>query len=250
MGKITVEICCGSVDDAVLSYKSGADRIEFNTALSLGGLTSSLGMFKVARRLCQIPIMCMVRPRDGGFFYTDFDFESMLSDARAFMDAGADGLVFGFLDKEGNIDTERTKRMVEIAGEESVFHKAFDVHLERQGKNLETLISCGIKRVLTSGGKKTAEEGIPNLKALMDQAKGRIEILPGGGVRDNNAIKIIKETGCDQLHRTCHKDCIDYSMLESSHMDFTSSGVPKEAVFPIVDSEAVKNFLNLLKNTQ
>ena len=91
------EVCCGSAEDAIEAAKGGAQRVELNSDLFHGGLTPTVGALQVAKRHIDIPVMCMVRPREGGFCYTDVEFEVMLADARALLDAGADGIVFGFL---------------------------------------------------------------------------------------------------------------------------------------------------------
>ena len=149
---ITVEVCCGSVDDCLLAEKLGADRIELNHALELGGLTPSLGTFLEAKRQVSLPICVMIRPRGAGFDYTEIQFQAMLKDAELFIEHGADGLVFGFLNEDGSINEERTCQMVKAArGKEAIFHKAYD-STKNMEDSLKTLIRCGITRVLTSGG--------------------------------------------------------------------------------------------------
>ena len=122
------EVCCGSAEDAIEAAKGGAQRVELNSDLFHGGLTPTIGALQVAKRHIDIPVMCMVRPREGGFCYTDVEFEVMLADARALLDTGADGIVFGFLHEDGTVDRERTRQMLEVIGDKtSVFHRAIDV---------------------------------------------------------------------------------------------------------------------------
>ena len=105
--KVLFEVCCGCFEDAVQAEKGGADRIELNSALFLGGLTPSIGTVQAVKNTLKIPVMCMVRPREGGFCYTDFDYETCCRDMEALLNAGADGIVFGFLKPDGTVDTDR-----------------------------------------------------------------------------------------------------------------------------------------------
>ena len=151
MERILLEICCGSADDCVEAERGGADRVELNSALFLGGLTPSLGTVRIAAQTCKIPIMAMIRPRAGGFCYTAREFESMEQDARALIEAGAAGIVFGCLTSEGTPDVERNARLTAIAhdmGAQAVFHRAIDVVPDWRAA-LDALIQLGVDRVLT-----------------------------------------------------------------------------------------------------
>ena len=177
--KILIEVCCGSVDDAVEAEKGGADRVELNSAVFIGGLTPSLGAIIEAKKRLNIPVMVMIRPRAGGFCYTQTEVEVMLCDAKLAVEYGADGLVFGILTPDGSVDAERCKRMIEVAqGRQSVFHRAFDVTPDPL-KALDQLIDLSFTRVLTSGQEKTASEGIELIRKVIEHASDRIEILPG-----------------------------------------------------------------------
>ena len=210
---ITVEVCCGSVDDCLLAEKLGADRIELNHALELGGLTPSLGTFLEAKRQVSLPICVMIRPRGAGFDYTERQFQAMLKDAELFIEHGADGLVFGFLNEDGSINEERTCQMVKAArGKEATFHKAYD-STKNMEDSLKTLIRCGITRVLTSGGAvyPNIVEGCKELGRLQDLYGDQIQILPGGGVREHNARQVLKLAHTGQIHLTAKNTLIDES---------------------------------------
>lgn len=128
MKDILLEICCGSIDDAIQSENGGADRVELCSALFLGGLTPSIGTIQETKRRLTIPVMAMVRPRGGGFCYTAAEFATMERDAEAAIHSGAEGIVFGILKEDGRIDQRRTQRMRRIIGKrQAVFHRAFDV---------------------------------------------------------------------------------------------------------------------------
>ena len=153
MQKITFEVCAGSYQDCLAAEKGGADRVELNSALSVGGLTPSLISLMRAKKETSIKIVCMVRPRAGGFCYDETEAQLMLEEAELLLEHGADGIAFGFLKADRTVDAEKTKKMVELIhakGGEAVFHRAFDVTPE-PAKAIETMIDCGVDRLLTSG---------------------------------------------------------------------------------------------------
>ena len=153
MKNIILEVCCGSADDVIQAHKAGAGRVELNSDLFHGGLTPTVGELIVAKRETGMKIMTMVRPREGGFCYTDAEFATAIEDAKQLLANGSDGLVFGFLHQDGTLDLERTKTLAKLAqdaGKETVFHRAIDVVPDWKAV-LDDLISIGITRVLTSG---------------------------------------------------------------------------------------------------
>lgn len=244
---IFAEVCCGSADDAILAAQAGADRIELNTALQFGGLTPSPGEFSLVRERVKIPVLCMLRTRPGGFCYTDAEFETILRDARYFLENGADGVVFGFLRQDGTVDTARCRELTELAdGREAVFHRAFDVCRDPI-RAIDALAELGVKRILTSGGRPSAEEGIGALRRFVEHAAGRIEILAGGGVRRHNFEKILRETGCRQVHFTCHRDEQDTSAAGNPRLSFNAPPPPDESTFRIVDRAPLEEFLRRIE---
>lgn len=200
MSKILIEVCVDSVESAMIAEQAGADRIELNSALEVGGLTPSIGSLIQIKSRVKIPVICMVRCRPGNFIYSEVEYQTIVADAEKFIQAGADGLAFGFQERDGNINLKRTKNLVSICGEcTAVFHRAFDC-VPDQDSGLEQLIEAGVARVLTSGGKATASAGATKLRHLIQQASGRIEILPGSGINPTNAKQLVEQTGCNQLH--------------------------------------------------
>lgn len=204
-----IEICVGNIDDALTASSYPIDRIELNSALELGGLSTSLETLKTLKSKKCVPICCMVRPRGGDFVYTDLEFETMLKDAKIFLEAGADGIVFGFLTKDKLIDKQRTEKMVQLIHsykKEAVFHKAFDVVLD-QNKAIEELIELKIDRILTSGKAEYPHilEGCKVINDLHKKYGDRIELLPGGGVRIENAADVVRVAGTGQIHMTSKK---------------------------------------------
>lgn len=144
----------------------------------------------------------MVRPRSGGFRYSDEDFSVIRRDAALLIEHGADGIVFGMLHADGSVDVKRCGKIIEIAEDrQTVFHRAFDAAADRP-RALQELIALGFTRVLTSGQKKTAYEGRRLIRQLIERASGSIEVLPGGGVRAHNVLELVEATGCTQVHMT------------------------------------------------
>ncbi len=200
MDRIVLEIACASVADAAAAARGGAQPLELCSALELGGLTPSVGLLAAVRRRVRRPVMAMVRPRAGDAAYTSAEWGVMEADAAVLLEADAEGIVFGALDAKGRVDERRCRGMVMLAaGAPVMFHRAFD-EAEDPPAALEALIGCGVTRVLTSGGASTALEGVDRLRRLVDQADGRIAVVPGGGIRESNVEEIVRRTGCAAVH--------------------------------------------------
>ena len=225
-----IEICCGSYYDALMAYKGGAKRIELNSALYLGGLTPTLASLIMTKENTDLKVICMVRPRSAGFCYLDEDYEVMLRDAELLLKNGADGIAFGFLDENSEIDETRTKEMVKIIRKyngEAVFHRAFDC-VNDPYKSIEKLIDLKIDRILTSGLRAKAMDGIDLIKDLQAKYGERIELLAGSGMNASNALSMILYTGISQVHSSCKDYLVDnttsgkevsYSYLSDSHQN-------------------------------
>lgn len=198
-----LEVIATSSDDCAAAEQAGADRIELCAALEVGGLTPSLGLMAEARAATRLPIVAMLRPRAGGACYTAGEFAAMRRDAAALVDAGAGSLVFAALHANGTVDCARCAQIVALAaGRQTVFHRAFDLTPDPAAA-LEALIALGFTRVLTSGGAANAPGGAESIARLVQQAAGRIELLPGGGVTAANAPALLAATGCTQVHASC-----------------------------------------------
>ena len=244
---IFLEICCGSIDDALQAQEGGAQRVELCSALFLGGLTPSIGTMQYARQKVTIPIMTMVRPRGGGFCYTDAEFATMERDAEALLDNGADGVVFGVLNHDGTVDIPRTRRLRELAGsKQAVFHRAFDVTPD-PFRALDQLIDLGVTRVLTSGQQDTVPEGADLIRRLIEYATGRIEILPGGGIKPHNLADVIVRTGCAQVHLTAFKTVEDRSTHRHPNVTFGGALHPPEDQYQMTNVELVRQIAAKLR---
>ncbi|MEF9919829.1 MAG: copper homeostasis protein CutC [Erysipelotrichaceae bacterium] len=200
-----VEICCGSYEDVVTASKAKANRIELNSALYLGGLTPSLATLIESKKNVNLPIICMVRNRGAGFCYCESERAIMMEDAYYLLEHGADGIAFGFLNEDNTIDINATKVMCDLIHHyhgEAVFHRAIDCTLDLV-QACTQLVECKVDRILTSGGKVNAYEGIEVIASLQKKFNHQIEFVAGCGVNENNALQIIQATGIHQVHSSC-----------------------------------------------
>ena len=183
-----IEVCAESYEYAVKAEKAGADRIELCKDLHLDGLTPDYESAKRTIDTLNIPVFILIRPREGDFIYSKEEFELMKQDILIFKEMGCKGIVSGVLNDDKTIDTERTKELVELSRPmDFTFHRAFDI-VSNPLIEIENLIELGIKRVLTSGQKKTAIEGLELLKELKKNTKNRIKIMPGSGINKSNIV--------------------------------------------------------------
>jgi len=204
-----LEVCIASVEDAIRAEQGGADRLELNAALELGGLTPSLGLFLEVQQAVSLPVIVMIRPRAAGFRYSTREQSLMRRDADLFLSHGAVGVAAGALLADATLDLEFWTRFVQAAADrEVVFHRAFD-GLPSLETGLQQLIAFGTKRILTSGGRETAVAGAARIATLQRLAAQRIEILPASGIVAGQIGPLLHATGCEQVHgsfRRWHRD--------------------------------------------
>ncbi|TND09835.1 MAG: copper homeostasis protein [Bacteroidetes bacterium] len=200
MNTPVIEICAGSIVSAVAAQEGGADRIELCASLDAGGITPSPGQIIITKQKLSIPVFVLIRPREGDFFYSAAEYETMHSDILFCKKQGVDGFVFGLLDAEGNIDAQRNRQLVELAAPlPCTFHRAFDVCRD-PFTALEEIISCGFTRILTSGQAATAAAGARLLAELVRKSAGRISIMPGGGISEKNIAALVQQTRATEFH--------------------------------------------------
>ncbi len=198
--KFLLEVCVDSAESSIAAQEGGAARGELCENLLGGGTTPSAGMIEIARQLLRIGLHVMIRPRDGDFCYSDFEFEVMKKDVLIAKQLGADGVVFGLLKPDYTVDLERTRYLFQLARPLRVtFHRAFDLAADSFCA-LEDIISLGIDRILTSGGAKTVLEGLPLITRLMQAAAGRVIIMPGSGITPQNVRTILAASGAAEIH--------------------------------------------------
>jgi copper homeostasis protein len=198
--KLILEIAVESLAAAQAAERGGADRIEFCADLSCGGLTPSAETMRQVREVLRIPIHTMIRPRSGSFVYTEGEYSRMKESIQMARAMKMDGVVCGMLREGKTIDVERTKKLVEWARPlKLTFHRAFD-ECKDQSRSIEDVIQTGAERILTSGGEPDVIAGLHSLQKLIETARERIVILPGGGITPDNFAKIVRETGAREFH--------------------------------------------------
>lgn len=197
-----LEICANSLQSALAAQTGGADRIELCDNMAEGGTTPSFATIVKARELLRIQVYPIIRPRGGDFLYDNLEFDLMWKDIELCKQTGCDGVATGLLKSDGSIDKKRTKLLVDLAWPLGVtFHRAFD-RCADPFQALQDIIDCGCERILTSGQQPTAPQGADLIAQLIEKACGRIIIMPGSGVRENNIAALVRRTKADEYHST------------------------------------------------
>ena len=201
-----IEIACFNLESAVIAQKAGADRVELCADMSVGGITPTIEIIQQVREHLTIDLYVMIRPRGGNFVYSEAEFEQMKSEIETIKKLDVNGFVFGILKDDNTINIEQNKVLVELVKPFScTFHRAFDEVLNVE-KALEDVISCGFSTILTSGTFPNVMEGKEVLKQLVNQAKNRIEIMPGGGLRSTNISEINEMVDANWYHSSAITD--------------------------------------------
>lgn len=213
-----LEICADSVESAITARNAGANRIELCDSLLEGGITPSAGKIASARNNLDILLHVIIRPRGSDFLYSGIDYDIMRRDIEACGEAGVDGVVFGILLPDGNVDVDRTARLAELANPMSVtFHRAFDLCPDPL-RGMEDIISAKADRILTSGQKNKAHEGITLIAELVKRAGKRINIMPGSGISVTNIAELARATGATEFHLSGRKTI-------KSEMEYRKTGI-------------------------
>lgn len=195
-----LEICVDCIESALAAQQGGADRIEICSSLASGGTTPSLGLVQQCVLRCQVPSVVMIRPHDGGFVYNEDDLETMLRDIKTVKQLGVQGVVFGALTSDGNVDRRAMEKLIEASRPLQItFHRAFDVARDPLSA-LDAIIELGIDRLLTSGQSATAEKGVPLIRQLVNHAGNRLTVMAGAGISCSNVRKIIDESKVPEIH--------------------------------------------------
>lgn len=195
-----IEVCVGSVEDAVAAQRAGADRLELCAALEVGGLTPSQGLLEQVLQSVSIPVMAMVRPRVGGFVYDSAEQTTMQWEIQRLLQSGAQGVVLGVLSPDGHVNFAACQQLLrDCQSVQRVFHRAIDF-ARAPVEALRRLADLGFTRVLTSGGQASAMLGAATIADWRKRFGGALEMLPGGGIRPENVRQLLHETGCQQIH--------------------------------------------------
>lgn len=240
-----IEICANSFESAQAAQLAGANRIELCTELSVGGLTPSNGLIEKVISELNIPTHVLIRPRSGNFTYSEEEFDVMLRDIAFCKKLGCAGIVSGCLTSEIKIDTKKTKQLIDASeGMEFTFHRAFD-WVENPLEEVQKLIDLKVNRLLSSGQKQTAVEGISLLKELQNLSKEEIEIMPGGGINLENAMKF-KAANFKSVHfsATIKRQILNQKPIVSMH----SEAFFEEGIVATSDREKILQIIHLLNN--
>lgn len=244
------EICANSVESCLAAQEGGADRVELCAGIPEGGTTPSYGEIKLARKLLtKTKLHVIIRPRGGDFLYTPLELERMEEDIRICRELGVDGVVFGCLTEEGEIDREANRRLVELARPMSVtFHRAFDRTADPM-KALEDIISLGCNRILTSGQQPKAIDGINLLaqleKKLKEYPLPPIQFLAGSGVNEENIRQIFDATGIHEYHFSARVNVVS-KMKHYNHEVYMGAKGADESNSLVTSAEKVRNTIKQL----
>jgi copper homeostasis protein len=197
---ILVEVCVDSVASAIAAERGGARRVELCSGLMEGGTTPSAGLIEMTRAAVKLDLAVMIRPRGGDFCYDQDEFEIMGRDVALAKRLGANAVVFGILDINGNVDVARTQLLTDQARPLLVtFHRAFDMTANMLCA-LDDVAAVGADRVLTSGGEPTSVQGAEMIRQLVQRAQGKIVIMPGSGIKPESARDLVDRTGVTEIH--------------------------------------------------
>lgn len=258
------EICANSVESCLAAQEGGADRVELCAGIPEGGTTPSYGEIKVTRRVLGTTLLhVIIRPRGGDFLYTPLELERMEEDIRLCRELGVDGVVIGCLTPDGEVDMEMNRRLITLAkGDASswstsgrdlntmtvTFHRAFDRTADPM-KALEDIIALGCDRILTSGQQPKAIDGTPLLAELEKKAKGRINLLAGSGVNEENIHKIFEATDIHEYHFSARVN-VPSHMKHYNHEVYMGAKGADESNSLVTSVERVRNTIHNLIETK
>lgn len=219
-----LEVCVDNLESVEVCANERVARIELCACLVDGGLTPSLAFLKAARRVFPGEIMAMIRPRGGDFGYSPAEIEMMIDEVKIMKSHGADGVVFGVLQSDGQVARAECEEIVAAAaGMETVFHRAIDVSRDPL-EALDVLIGLEITRVLSSGGAADVESGAERLGEMVRRADGRIEILAGGGLKLDRLAALLRKAGLEQVHFSARKATDGSMVFRHPELDFSPPG--------------------------
>lgn len=238
-----MEVCANSVASALAAQKGGATRIELCDNLAEGGTTPSYSQIALAKKLLNIKVYIIIRPRGGDFLYSDLEFEAMKADIKVCKSLNCDGVVLGILKADGSIDRERSGELVALAKPMGVtFHRAFDM-CNDLNQGLEDIISIGCERVLTSGGESSAITGALTISKLIEQANGRIIVMPGAGITLHNIAELIRVSGAIEFHGSAKAPV--KSRMQFENTKIIKGSLSQEFSFELTDSRIVARLIEL-----
>ena len=242
---IRIEICTNGYQSVINAQENGAHCAELCESLEVGGVTPSYGTLRKVADDMKIPVRVLIRPRGGNYIYNDAELEMMCSDIALVKDLGYEGVVIGALDENGDLDVDKIKAMMKAGeGMKFTFHRAIDACYNPL-EALAILVELGFDKVLTSGCKPKAVDGIEMICQMQEKFGDKIKIMAGGGVNVNNVMKIIKETGVSNCHASLTVEVDNYNQkLYPQKIDNTGASM----VWKVSSPSIIKEMLNIVKN--
>jgi copper homeostasis protein len=238
---VAVEVCAYSLESCLAADRAGADRVELCASPHDGGCTPSAGLVKSVLSLMRLEVHVMLRPRGGDFCYDQLEKQTMLAEADELILTGVHGLVVGALLPNGDLDVEFLSELRSRVGNLSLtFHRAIDVSREPEVV-LEQLIKLNFQRILTSGQKNKAIDGIENIAQLVGLSAGRIEIMAGSGVNPQNC-QIFLDAGVDAVHTSA-------KALRDSAMEYRRPGISMGGLSEVSEFEIAYSNEELIRET-
>lgn len=238
---LIIEVCIDSVESAIASEQGGANRVELCDNLLEGGTTPSAGAIALARQRIGITLQVMIRPRGGDFCYSELELAIMRHDIAVAKELGADGVVFGMLTPEGDIDVAQTRELIALARPLNVtFHRAFDMARDPYAA-LDTLIELGADRVLTTGQEPSVIEGLDLVADLVRRAAGRIIVMPGGAAA-HQLPKLIAATGAREYHMLATHTVQSPMRFRNERVYMGGTLRPPEYSREVIDPAAIRRF--------
>jgi copper homeostasis protein len=242
-----IEICTDSVESAIEAQNAGADRIELCSNLPEGGTTPGSGLIRSARQNLSIGLHVIIRPRGGDFLYSALEYDIMKREIDVCRECGVDGIVIGILEPGGAIDIKRTSKLIEFARPMSVtFHRAFDMCIDPLS-GLEAVIDTGAHRLLTSGQRNSAYEGMLLIKDLVERAGERIIIMPGAGINESNIVNIARVTRANEFHFTGRKVIESGMIFHREDITMGAASEMPEYFRKVLNPDLIRSIVNNLK---
>lgn len=246
MEKIKLEICTATPKSILAASDANATRVEVCSSLIEGGITPPTSWIKLAKECKNLQVHALIRPRGGNFLYNSFELQTMINDIKFFGEIGCDGVVFGTLNSENKINIKENTELLRIAksyGMKCTFHRAID-QLENPVDAVETIINMGFDKILSSGGKLTAMDGIPVLQKMIEKADNRIVIMPAAGISENNIGHLVQSLDTYEFHGSFSKSqtfpCFNPLFKENMTIKQTSRSSVEQAIFNANKVLAVK----------
>lgn len=240
-----IEIVVYNIDSALRAVEGGADRLELCDNPGEGGTTPSYGTIELVRQNVSVDLFTMIRPRGGDFLYSNYEFHCMKRDISQCQRLSVDGVVFGILNADGTIDKKRCKELIDRARPLKVTcHRAFDMTRD-PFEALDDCIEVGFDRILTSGQRTVASEGVEIIADLVQRAEDRIVIMPGSGVNETTVEQIVRTTKANEIHFSA--TAFRESGMTFKNFNLAGMGSDEGAEFKLrtVDPERVRRMRTL-----